>query len=198
RARGAGVESNAAIAQSPAPMDQIEKEFAKFVKNRAEQLGQNLEWTRPKPGAQLGGEFGLELHPNNYYRLTREVKKLLSEKKWQEAKVPLQTLLDNYPEATGSDNAWSLLAAAHRGLKETDKEQEPLSNLASIDATAIDAYTRLMEIATDKKDWNAVTQNAERFLAVTPLVPLPYQQVGRAAEELGQPKPAMAAYQTLL
>ncbi|MCI0536332.1 MAG: tetratricopeptide repeat protein [Verrucomicrobiales bacterium] len=195
---GAGVDINAAIAQNTAPMEQIEKEFSKFAKDRAEQLGQHLEWTRPQPGAQLGGEFGLELHPNNYYRLTREAKKLLSEKKWLDAKVPLQTLLDNYPEATGPDNAWSLLAAAEHGLKETDKERETLAKLASIDSTAIDAYARLMEIAAEKKDWNAVTQNAERFLAVNPLVALPYQYVGRAAEEVGQPKSAIAAYQTLL
>jgi tetratricopeptide (TPR) repeat protein len=195
---GNGLEINAAIAQNTAPMDQIEKEFSKFAKDRAEQLGQHLEWTRPQPGGQLGGEFGLDLHPNNYYRLTRDAKKLLSEKKWAEAKAPLQTLLDNYPEATGSDNAWSLLAAAHRGLKETDQERETLSKLATIDSTALDAYTRLMEIASEKQDWVSVTENAERFLAVNPLVPLPYQFLGRATEAVGQPKLAIAAYQTLL
>jgi len=195
---GDGAEINSAIAKHTAPMDQIEKEFAKFAKDLAEQLGRELEWTRPKPGAQLGGEFGLELHPKNYYRLTREAKKLLTEKKYQEAKEPLKTVLDNYPEDSGADNAYSLLAAAQRGLTQTDEERETLSKLASIDPTALDAYSRLMEIGAEKKDWNNVSQNAERFLAVNPLVPLPYQYLGRAAEEGGQPKDAIAAYRTLL
>ncbi|MSU62406.1 MAG: tetratricopeptide repeat protein [Pedosphaera sp.] len=195
---GDGIDINASITRNTAPIDQIEKEFARFARERAEKFGGELDWTKTQGRAAAGAEFGFELHPKNYYRLTGEAKKLLTAKKWAEAKVPLQTLLDNYPDSIGADNAYSLLAVAHRGLKETARENEILSRLAATDATATDAYARLMDLGTQNKDWTAVSLNAERFLAVNPLLPAPHQFLGRASEELKQPKAAIAAYETLL
>src|SRR5207247_1911850 len=108
---------------------------------------------------------------SNYWALTQKARKLLVEKKWEEAKTPLKKLIDAYPGQTGADNAYSLLAEVHRGLHETNLEYEVLSKLSALSADATDAYLRLMELAAAKKDWPTVLQNAERFLAVNPLIP---------------------------
>ena len=67
-----------------------------------------------------------------------------------------------------------------------------------LDATAQDAYLRLMELAETAQDWKAVTQNAERFLAVNPLLPQPYRFLGRASEALGDTSQAIGAYEKIL
>ena len=73
-----------------------------------------------------------------------------------------------------------------------------LTKVAALDADAVDAYLRLMELAAATKDWPVVAENARRYLAVNPLVPQPHRWLARASEELKQPQEAIAAYQTVL
>lgn len=91
-----------------------------------------------------------------------------------------------------------LLAQVHRALNEVKEERAILAKLAVLEADATDAYTRLMELAAAAKDWPAVALNAERYLAVNPLVPAPHRQLARASEELKRNTQAMDAYATLL
>lgn len=140
----------------------------------------------------------LKLHPKNFYVLTQQARKLIGEKKFAEAKEPLQKLIENYPTHTGGDSALWLLAQVHRELKETSQERMVLTKLAALDADAVDAYLRLMELAAATKDWSVVAENARRYLAVNPLVPQPHRWLARASEELKQPQEAIAAYQTVL
>ena len=48
-------------------------------------------------------------------------------------------------------------------------------------ATRVPAYLRLMELAQTAGDWQAVATNAQRLLAVNPLIPAPYRGLGRAS-----------------
>lgn len=140
----------------------------------------------------------LKLHPKNFYVLTQQARKLIGEKKFAEAKEPLQKLIENYPTHTGGDSALWLLAQVQRELKETSQERATLTKLAALDADAVDAYLRLMELAAATKDWPVVAENARRYLAVNPLVAQPHRWLARASEELKQPTDAVAAYQTVL
>lgn len=214
RSLGEGVEINDAITKHTAPMKQIEKEFAAFAKAKAEALGPELDWEKPEPDLRLRFEAAgvssfmtmtNSLSPkssssagNNYWSLLDQATKLISEKKWPEAKAPLNTLIKLYPNQSGADNAYALLAAVHRGLNETAEERVALEKWAAQEADALDAYLRLMELAEAAKDWRAVAKNAERFLAVNPLLPQPYRFLSRASEALGETQPAITAYQKLL
>src|SRR4030095_5518871 len=126
---GEGAEINAAIAQRTAPMETLEKDFAAFVRQRAESLAPELDFDQPPPG-DPAPEL-LESLPGgskNFYTLTREAKRALKEKKWVEAKVPLEKLLRLYPGGVESDNAYELMAQAHRGLGETNAERAVLDS----------------------------------------------------------------------
>lgn len=218
---------NQAIVAHTAPLDKVENEFAAYAKNLANKLAPGLDFEKPKgiagllPGMMNPGARPSEgtvvipppapttpepkplldpvkLHPKNFYVLTQAAKKLMAEKKFAEAKVPLQKLIENYPTHTGGDSALWLLAQVHRELKETSQERMVLTELAALDADAVDAYLRLMELAAATKDWPVVAENARRYLAVNPLVPQPHRWLARASEELKQPTEAIAAYQTVL
>ena len=134
----------------------------------------------------------------NYYALLRDAQKLLRDKKWKEAKAPLEKLIKAFPEQTGPDNAYILLAMAHRRLGETNDERKVLTTLANLEADSLDAYARLMELGAAAKDWQAVGTNAERYVAVNPLVPLPYRYLAQASEANEQGATAINAYETML
>lgn len=196
---GEGKPINETLEAHTAPLKKIEKDFEGFARQRAEELGHGLEWKQPD-GEDLAQEDDkwMDRYPKNYWVLTRKAKKLLAQKKWQDAKAPIQTLLDQYPDQSGPDNAYVLLASAHRGLNETNLERQALNRLAQLDADATDAFLRLMELASETQDWPAVAANAERYLAVNPLVPPPHRYLARACEALHKPKEAIAAYEVLL
>jgi tetratricopeptide (TPR) repeat protein len=144
----------------------------------------------------LAGEAAVD--STNYWVLAERAKKLLREKKWEEAKTPLKKLIELYPADAGSDSAYAMLAAAHRGLNETNDERLVLTKLAALDADNTDVFQRLMELDETVKDWPGVAENAERFLAVNPLLPRPYRYLARASEELGKPEQAIRSYDRLL
>lgn len=221
-----GADLNVAIAKHTAPLATIEKEFAAFATDKAKQLAPGLDWEQPgsladvvttnKTIAQLlpGGPkrnrsatpslSDAELakwassRPTNFYALNETARRLAAEKKWAEAKVPLVRLIELFPGQTGADSPYPLLAAAHRALGETNEERQVLQQFTTRDAGATDAYLRQMELSTAVKDWSEVTRNAQRFLAVNPLVAPPYRYLAQAAETTGDVTTAVAAYATLL
>jgi tetratricopeptide (TPR) repeat protein len=219
---GKGVDINVAIPKHTAPMEKIETDFATFAKDRARELGPGLDWEKPESMRAASGKTrervriektpvnpAVEHHettsakvgdPNstNYWVLLQDGRHLIEDKKWSDAKKPLQTLIQLYPSQTGSQSAYALLAAAHRGLNETDQERESLATLASLDGEATDAYVRLMELGETARDWRLVAENANRFLAVNPLLPQPHRYLARASEELGKAPEAIDSYRRLL
>jgi len=243
-----GVPINDSIPKHTAPMPEIEKDFAAYIKKKAEALAPNLSFKKPKRGGAM--EFGKECEADssnvlellsgptntfrsvlqktlrdastnrlpptpqgsvssptnqasqpdrpNYWTLLDQARRSIVKKDWDAAKTPLQTLIDNYPDQTGPDNAYDLFATVYRELNETNRERAMLEKWAGLDDAAPDAYMRLTQIGEAAGDWKMVSLNAERFLAVNPLLPQPYRALARASEELGERQTAINAYQKLL
>jgi len=55
-----------------------------------------------------------------------------------------------------------------------------------------------MELGTESKDWASVIQNARRYLAVNPLVALPYRFLAEASEKTNDSAGAITSYKALL
>lgn len=134
----------------------------------------------------------------NFYKLTTEIKELLEQKAWEKAKEPLAKLIKLYPEQTGPNSGYSLLAEVHRNLGETNLEKECLQKLAVLDAESPETYARLMQINRGETNWVMVAENAERFLAVNPLSPLPYRYLAESQEEIQKNDRAVEAWRALL
>ncbi len=198
-----GVEINAALAKNTAPIETLEKDFKAFAHERANAMAPELDWARPDADLLLP-EGALELaawerkHPDNYWLLRLKAQRLIEQQKWEEAKVPLQRLVKLYPQQKGSDSAYRQLVAAQRALGDTAGERATLVQWAEFDDEATDAYVRLMEIGTTEKDWAMVARNAERYLAVNPLVPPPYRHLAQASTQLGDLATAAVALRTLI
>jgi tetratricopeptide (TPR) repeat protein len=198
-----GGQINAAISTHAAAIDDIEKQFESFARRRAENLAPEADFERPEKGRFDPADPAalaewLKGHPNNFWALTQYAKALLASRLWAEAKKPLEKLLVLYRQYSGEDNAYQLLAEAHRQLGETQQEQEVLGKLAMISSDASYAYARLMEIAAEKEDWRQVIRYGERSTAVYPMLAQLHWQLGRANEELGADEQAVESYQRLL
>jgi tetratricopeptide (TPR) repeat protein len=171
------------------------------VTNLSSQFTNTVDQTpgpTPKPSVAVTSSHPAGGSEPNYWQLLLQAQNALNDRRWDEAKTPLQTLVKLYPSQTGSDSAYALLAAVHRQLGETNEERSVLTQLTAIDSDNTEAYARLMELDEGVNDWKGVAENAERFLAVNPLLALPYRELAKASDELGQSASAIRSYQRLL
>jgi len=196
-----GVEINTALASHFEPIEKLDAEFAAHVQEIAKNTGPKLDWTPPKP-SDLASAKGLQdfvtKNPDNFAALNEEARQLITEKKWAEAKVPLQKLIERYPEQSEQGNAYAMLARVHRELGEEEAEIAMLNKVTERSSDAVDAYERLMQIGEQHQDWRMVVTNAERYAAVNPLSLDPHWAEARAREALGEKPQAIAAYRTML
>ena len=198
-----GGQINNAISTYVAPMKDIEEEFEKFARKRAESLAPQVDFEQPEKGQvdptdRVALAEWLKEHPNNFWALTQYAKALLANRQWAEAKKPLEKLIKLYPQYSGEDNAYLLLAEAHRQLDETQAEQDVLGKLAMISSDAAYAYSRLIEIAAEKEDWQQVIKYGDKSMAVYPMLAQLHWQLGRANEALGRDEQAIESYKRLL
>ncbi|HYE31976.1 MAG TPA: tetratricopeptide repeat protein [Methylomirabilota bacterium] len=191
---GKGSEINEAIAAHTEPMDKLEKSFAEFAEAHAKGLAPELDFSKPKRGVDWSSMVGT----NNFYRLTRNAADLFEQGKRDEAIPILQRLIDHYPRQTGAQSAHAMLAEIYRTQGKTNEEKRVLTKWAEVDAEALDAYARLLEIGAQEKDWTAVIKHADRYLAVNPLHLKPYVTLASAHEALNKPDQALAALETAL
>ncbi len=198
-----GVEINTALAAHTAPLEKLEKGFAEYAREQANQLAPALNWDKPDP-ALLQPDNALDLlvweskHPDNYWLLRHRGQQLLDMEAWEQAKAPLQRLVDLYPQQKGGDSAYRMLAAAMRGSGDKEGEKALLKKWVAVDDEATDGYQRLMEISQAEKEWSTVAVNADRYLRVNPLVPLPYRFLAEASNATGDTSTALVAWKTLL
>ena len=194
-----GVKINLAIAHSVEPIEELEVAFAKYARARAEALGPMLDWGKTVPGDNKDDRNETAGESPNFYVLSGEARRLAKDGKWEEVKAPCRELIKLFPENNGRGaNPYLLLAKAHRELKEFSEERKTLETLAGISGDAYEAFVRLIELGEEAGDWEAVQRNAERALAVNPLLPRPHRQLALAAEAKDQAKSAIESWSTLL
>lgn len=199
-----GTPVNEAIAQHTVPMATFEKDFAAYARQQAEALAPALDWEKPPPALRLAGPTApawtawAAPRTNNFWVLTRRVAEHLETHRWPEARALLEQLTAAFPEDTGPESAWRQLAQVCRAQGDPAGERAAWTGLADRDDDALDAYLLLCELAAETGDWDTVRLNAERHLAVDPLVPAPWRFLARAAEATGDATTAAMAYRALL
>lgn len=194
---GEGKEINKSIAEHTKEMEKLEEDFAKFVRSRAESLAPALDFTKPEP-RDLRSEVWLSENPTNFYALQRLANDAIGRREWSNAIPPLEKLTELYPNAPGEDSAWLMLARVYRAAGNTNAERSALTNVVARDADAFDSFIRLADLAAPARQWEIVYDNAQRALAVNPLVAPPHRLLAQAAEEMGKDAEAIRANRTLL
>lgn len=198
-----GTEINPALAKHTLPLPELEAEFAAYARERAEKMAPGLDFEKPEPGLFME-EGAAELlafelkHPDNFWLLRSKAQRLIEQQKWAEAKVPLQRLVELYPTQKSGDSSYKSLVTVLRNLNDAAGERAVLQKWADVDDEATEAYLRLMELAAADKDWPTVKRNAERYVAVNPLVPPPYRYLAQAAAGTGDDSTAVVAWRTLI
>jgi tetratricopeptide (TPR) repeat protein len=198
---GDSVPINDALAKNTEPIEQLDANFEKWLKEKADQLAAGVNWEKPKLDLDAGSAAMRDWndnHPNSFWGLLGEGRALIAERKWKEAVAPLEKAAALYPGYGEAGGPYALLAAAHRELGDAAAERAMLERHVALDDDAVEPRLRLMEVAAAAEDWPAVRRTAEEALAINPLVPPPHRYLARAAAALGERPLAIEAHRTLL
>jgi len=194
-----GMEVNQAMATRAAPLAELEKRFAAFVRAQAENLAPGADLD-PPPAKEAEGEKATweALHPQNYHVRLRKAREFMEAKRWTEARPILQSLAASYHGERRGDNPLWLEAVAERSLNDTNAEWATLGKFAEQESDFVDLSVRLVELAGQRADWSAEARYAERLLQVNPLIPLPYRALAESGVASENKDQAIAAYRCLL
>ncbi len=193
---GRGLMINDCLERHAGSLEVLDREFAEFVKSRAENLAPKTDFTDPELPETAGIEelkTYLKEHPNNFPALQKYAKQMMIEKKWKEAETALNKLHELYPAYIGTDSALALLALVYREQGDTKAEETVLSKIAELEDDTVNVYLRLCEIAAAKSDWPRVMRYADQTLEVNPLIESPHRYFSQAAEKLGKPSQAVGS-----
>ncbi len=200
-----GLTINEALPRHTAPLEVLDTQFVEFVNQRVVQMAPEADWAEPDlipllteddPRASL--RAWIDEHPHNYPGLMMYAKFLLEQNTLQEAAEILQRMIDLYPDVRGSESPYVELAAVYRKLGDTTKEQETLERCAAVDADAAAVYLRLIELAGTTDDMDSLRRNAERLMAVNPLLAQPHEVLARVSAAQDDHALAADSYRALL
>ena len=198
---GVGMPINDSLGRYTGSITALDAEFAKYARDKASAMAPAADWSVPELPRRASAEViaaYVKEHPTNYAALRRFAERLIADGKWQAAKEPLTKMRELFPRDGGTANPYSLLAQAHRELKETKEERAALEKLAELSADDVEMFARLTELTLAGSDWEATRKYSLRWLAANPLVPEPHRRAAVAAEALKDDALAVECYRGIL
>ncbi len=198
---GNGVTINEALDRHISSLDELNTTFAEYARATAEAMAPAADWSDPELPARADAEkiaAWLQDHPTNYAALRRLARQLVAEKRWVAAKEPLKTMLQLYPNDEADDGLYPLLAQVTRELNDTSQERIAWERLAKLSDDNVEMLARLTELTSQAGEWELARKYCQRWLAVSPLQPIPHRIAAEAADNLKDDSLAIDSYRALL
>ena len=195
----AGVHVEDAIVRHTAALEQIDQEFHDYAIEMAQRLAPDLDWEQYDLSAIKDDddpdrlEHWMDDHPNSIQGLTMLSDQLVGRREFAKAKKFLLKMIELYPEQTGMDSAYLMLAAIHRELDEVADERRVLEDYVGRADDAKAALLRLVDLQAAAGDWPAVSKSVQRLFEVNPLLPQAQKARAMASEKVGNLDDAVQA-----
>lgn len=199
---GQGKHINAAIEAHSAPMAEVEAQFVEFVRTRAlAGIASPAVLEMPEPEVMADMEAASAWaadHPQSHWAQRFLGERAAAAGDWAAARRHHEQAIALDPTYAGEDSAHGPLALACKQLGDVAAERAAWTRFAELSPVATTAFTALLRVAEDAKDWSEVGRLADRLLAVNPMLDAPRRAQARAAEASGKTAEAVAAYTKLL
>jgi tetratricopeptide (TPR) repeat protein len=193
---GNASEINAALARNFVPLEKLDADFAEYAKAAANTVAGPFD-LRPPDERQLSIAIA-QIDRRNFFGQLQRARSMMQASRWLEARLVLKNLtVDNF-YLPGRENVYGLLARVCRELGDAAGEREALTVVVTHEGDALDAVTRLLELAEAADEADAAARWADHWITINPLAPTPWRALLNAREQLGDAPGAIIAGETLL
>lgn len=191
-----GTNINEALAAHMAPLEKLDSGFKEFAQSKAEQLASDYRFDQPEGIVQQALDA---LNPrDNYNDALSRAKELLSEEKWNMAIGRLENLIADTGYLTAGENAHAPLAAAYRETGRLDEEKKTLETIVAHETHSLRPITRLLEIAENEENTEAIQRWSEAWLSINPMGETPWRSLLSSATQLENNQIAIEAATALV
>lgn len=197
---GDGLGINDAMARHVGSLQKLDLQFAEYARNIAESFGKDADWSReemPEKGTVEQWASWVKEKPNSYWGLRKLSEAQLASKQFEDAKMTLETLRDLEALTGERGDPLELLALVYRELGEESAEMETLKKKIALSSDALPSLRRLISIAREEKEWDAIYDYAQKFIAINPLLPEGHEAIADAAVGREKPSDAVASLRAL-
>ncbi|MBI5760095.1 MAG: hypothetical protein HZA46_16380, partial [Planctomycetales bacterium] len=114
---GNGITINDSLTRHTGSVEELNVAFAEYARKLATDLAPDADWSQPELPRRADTKTlaaYIKDHPHNYAALQRIANQLISEKKWTEAKQPLETMRRLYPQDASKRSSRPARAGASR------------------------------------------------------------------------------------
>ena len=195
-ALGEGTNTNEALETHVAALEFLDRSFSSWAREAAKQVGGDYELSQPE--TMLEQALAAVNIDDSYQEALEEAREKIDNEDWEAARNDLEEIVERAGYIPGDGNAHGMLAYVYQQLEDFDNERETLLTITSQDAHHLDAVIRLLTMALEREDWQALEQWSDSWLAINPLAETPWRGLLRSGEELNNPENAIAAGEALI
>ena len=182
-----GMPINTALARYVGSLERLDSDFVEYAQRYVREVGPEVDWEISDKVAELGFAELRRLvarQPYHYQAATKFAALAIKAGEFQEAERVLAPIRERFPQDRQRGGVLAMLARVYREQGQSSKEREVLKSLVVLNDRAIEAYARLAELAQESGDWKTVRDNAQRYIAVQPLLPKGHELLATAAKQL--------------
>jgi tetratricopeptide (TPR) repeat protein len=192
---GEGTAINDALALHFAPLAELDEGFATYARAEADQVASGFDLSPPR------GSFVdavAQSNRRNLFGQLQRAREMLESGRGLEARFLLRTLAVEGFYLPGPGNVHRALAQACRDVGDLAGEKAALTTIAEHEGDALEAVSRLLEIAQEEDDPEAAARWADHWVSINPIAPTPWRALFTAHEERHDAAAAIAAGNILL
>jgi len=182
---GNGIPINDAISRRVGPINKLDKLFEEYVTDTAKTYGDKFDWEKPESPIESvdGWDAWLKDHKNSFYGLIGLATAQLKESQPKAALATIKSFEQLLPKDTKEAATETIKAASWREMENLENEALALESVLTLDASEVDACTRLLQIYSDAKDTKNVKRMAKLLQAINPLLKSSHRTLALVAEK---------------
>ena len=171
-----------------------------FARKHASEFGAKADWSReglPEEPRLKDWEAWLQEHPDSYWGLRATAEAYFVAEQFEKAKLALERLRDLETLTGERGGPLELLAQVYRKLGDTKAERIVLEQTVANSSDALPSLRRLIDLALEDGEWDAVQECAANVIAINPMLAEGQSALAEAAEHQEGFPEAVRALQAL-
>ncbi|MCR9197108.1 MAG: peptidase MA family metallohydrolase [Planctomycetaceae bacterium] len=181
-----GLRINDALDRHTGGIENLDREFAADLKQRAADFAPGVEFTLAGDDGPLPSIAIPAAPTKNYSVALMMVVQQLERQEYDGAEARLRELIDWFPQDESRNSARKLLARLYADLDRPADQMAVLAEHVQRTADDIDAVTTLLALQVSSKQWEAAAETGELALAIDPLQPALLRSLLQVAEATGR------------
>lgn len=190
-----------ALAEVAGPPADVEKDFRKFAKAKADAYCPGIDWKRLSDEEfeilRTAPDAFLTWNGTRYFAAMDRARQLADAADWRAVAAVLEPIVETAPDIRESPGPFGLLSVAYRNLGESEKETTALNDWLRCDAGAVDAASRLLDLALASGNSETTATAADAVLAIDPFNAPALRALGRARMASGATRDGTSIYNAL-